>query len=292
MEIINKTIVGSQLYGLATHDSDTDIKGIFMPDKENIIPNKEQILGLKQFTPHEKQMFESGEGADKVEGILFSGKYFIKLYRGGNPTLAEIPFASKKFVIEETELGERILKFVRENMVTRHLFGGYMGFFNDQLKAFDRGKGRSREKRLRVGTELPTGFDIPAELEAEFYKGDEAQKGTVEAVRHHLIERGWYDGKMMSHAYRIGYQGVELLKTGSMNPTLEGEALDIAIRMKTLGDKNGHPDRISREDAIDIVTKLGRSLEDTKNNSPLDKDVDEDKVNKFLIEFQEEYYEI
>jgi len=288
MEIINKTIVGSQLYGLATPESDTDIKGLFLPKKENMIPSKEQILGITPFTPHQKQEFKDEE--KNVEGILFSAKYFIELYLKGNPTLAEIPFAKKEFVIEETELGGRILKFVRENMVTRHLFGGYMGFFHDQLHAFDRGKGRSREKRLRAGSELPKGFNIPAELESEFNKGNDAKKGTVEEVRHLLIAQGWYDGKMMSHAYRIGYQGVELFNTGTMKPTLEGESLDIALRMKKLGDINGHPDRISREDAIAMVTKLGSDLEDAKNNSPLATDVDKDKVNKFLIEFQEEYY--
>jgi hypothetical protein len=291
MEIINKTIVGSQLYGLATKDSDTDVKGIFMPNKENMIPSKEQILGIDPFTPHQKQMFDNGlEGTERVEGILYSAKYFIELYMKGNPTLAEIPFASEKYILEQTDLGKRIMTFVRENMVTRHLFGGYMGFFNDQLKAFDRGKGRSREKRLRADSELPKGFNIPAELEAEFNKGDDAKKGTVEDVRHLLISQGWYDGKMMSHAYRIGYQGVELFRTGSMKPTLEGESLDIALRMKNLGDVNGHPDRISREDAIEIVTKLGSALEDAKNNSPLAQNPNENKVNNFLIEFQDDYY--
>jgi uncharacterized protein len=41
MEVMLKIIVGSHLYGLATETSDKDYKGIFMPDRENMIPTEE-----------------------------------------------------------------------------------------------------------------------------------------------------------------------------------------------------------------------------------------------------------
>ena len=291
MEIIWKTVVGSHLYGLATEDSDKDYKGIFFGKRENTYPTKSQVIGIHNFNPHEKQEFSEGEGADKVEGMLYSARYFLQLYIKGNPTLAELPFAGEKYIDTQTEHGRALMKFVRDHLITKHLFGGYIGYYNDQIKSFQTGKGKSREKRLRKGANLPPGYNIDPKLQAEFENGQEPRLGLVEQLRHALIAQGWYDGKSMSHAYRIGVQGVELFNTGKMAVTLEGDNLDIALRLKSLGEADhNHPDRISREDAIKMVVDLGRQLEDAKNNSTLPYGPDVELANKFIIDLLESYY--
>jgi hypothetical protein len=296
MKTVYLVLVGSQLYGLANEQSDEDYKGVFAPDKKHLIQTYEQMLGLEKFVPHKKEKFNYRNDGGPDEDILFSIQYFMELYYKGNPTLTEIPFADEQFVIEKTEIGERLMQFVKENLITRHLFGGYMGYFNDQVKAFLKGKGRNREKRLQKGGVLPSGYDIDPTFRSIFENpNDHSEKvysNAVQYIRQELISQGWYDGKAMSHAYRIGVQGLDLFRDGVINPTLEGEQLDIARRMKFLSDDRYNSDRISRQDAIDMVTHVGSSLEEAKNNSSLAYGPDFDKTNRFLVDLQKEYYGI
>ena len=255
MELIYKTKVGSHLYGLATENSDVDYKGIFMPARENAIPTEEQILGIRPFVPHKRQEFCEGEGADKVEGTFYSAKYFIELFMKGNPTITELPFCTGEAVEVKTDLAETVLAFVRDNMITRHIIGGYLGYYNSQLKAFRTGSGRHREKRLKE--------------------------------RHDDISKGMYDGKMASHAYRLGVQGIELFSTGKLNPKLSGEELEIAY-----GIKNENYELFPREEMIKIIEDVGNRLEETCKNSPLPHDPDFEMVNSFLVSFQKDYYDL
>ena len=247
MEVIYKTLVGSKLYGLQTETSDSDYKGVFMPPREQAFPTLEQTLGLKPFK--ELERYEPpvvGTGKDKVEAVYFSARYFVSLYIKGNPTLAEIPFAGDQFV-EATDGGRELMKFVRENMVTRHLFTGYYGYYQDQVKGFSTGRGVCREKR------------------------------------HELIEKYGYDTKMGSHAYRIGIQGVDLFAKGVINPTLEGEQLEVARKIKEGGHYN-------REWLVAKVEDLSKQLKEAERTSKLPEKPDFNKVHEFILKFNKDYY--
>lgn len=199
MKTIMSTLVGSKLYGLSTENSDTDVKGIFVDDLENILTTEDNYFGLKTLRPKERQESCVGEGKDKVESTLYSMKYFMELYLKGNPTLAEIPFADEKYWIVKTEIGVKLLEFIRTNVVTKHLFGGYYGYYRDQIRGLVDKKGVCREKRRDQ------------------------------------VEKFGFDCKMSSHAYRIGVQGVELFTTGIMHPTLTGSELETARQIKQGG---------------------------------------------------------
>lgn len=246
MEIIFDAIVGSKLYGLNTIDSDTDKKGIFMPSRENMIPSLEQTLGLEKFTPMERyEPPVTGTGKDKVEAVYFSARYFTQLYLKGNPTLAEIVFVGDKFVTA-TDAGWELVKFIRENMVTRHLFGGYYGYYMDQIKGFTTGRGVCREKR------------------------------------HELIEKYGFDVKMAMHAYRIGVQGVDLFKKGVIKPTLEGEQLETARKIREGG--------FNREWLMATVEDLSKQLKEAERTSKLPEKPDFEKVHSFILNFNRTYY--
>lgn len=199
METVMSTLVGSKLYGLSHADSDTDIKGVFVDDIQNILTTEDNYFGLKTLHPKELEEHCQGEGKDKIESTLYSMKYFLKLYLKGNPTLAEIPFAEERYWITKTEIGVKLMSFIRNNVVTKHLFGGYHGYYRDQIRGLVDKKGVCREKRKDQ------------------------------------IEKFGYDCKMCSHAYRIGIQGVELFTTGAMHPTLTGIELETARKIKQGG---------------------------------------------------------
>lgn len=303
MKLIWKTVVGSQLYGLATEDSDVDYKGIFMPDKSLAYPTKSQAIGIESFKHFDLKEFKEGEGPNKEEGTFYSARYFLKLFLKGNPTLAEIPFVKEEFTSDVEPCGALLMQFIRDHMITKHLHKGYKGFFEHQVKAFRTGKGKSREKRLRKGAKLPEGYLIPNDLRQAFENpefdkdwGDgnksSASKDVVEALRHCLIAQGWYDGKMMSHAYRIGVQGVQLFRDGVLKPTLEGQDLEIARAMKTLGDASPTTEgRISREEAIKMVEQAGKDLDAAKdNNKDMPDRPDAKLASQFIVDLLESYY--
>lgn len=254
MEVIFKTVVGSQLYNLATPESDTDYKGLFMPSREQAFPSVEQTIGISPFTPHTTQEFKEGEGSGKEEGTFYSVRYFIELlFNKGNPNLVELPFCGYPHVKQENELARSVLDFAAENLITRKMIKGYLGYFSSQIRAFETGSGRHREKRLEE--------------------------------RHEKITTDMYDGKNFSHAYRIGVQGIDLFTHGNFNPTLEGEQLETARTMK-----EEKYDILPRLEAIKIIREVERKLVESCDNSPLPLVPDLEATNKFLIKVYTEYY--
>jgi hypothetical protein len=195
MNVIFKTLVGSKLYNLHTDSSDTDIKGIFQPPLENIVPSIETTLGIKPFTKMERVETVTGDGKDKVESTFYSAKYFTEMMIKSNPTVVEMIFADKEY-IEATDSGLELIKFIRENLVTQHIYISYTGYFKDQIRGFQKKTGKCREKRQE------------------------------------LIDKFGYDSKMASNSYRIGIQGIELFSTGSFNPTMSGPSRQLAFDIK------------------------------------------------------------
>lgn len=254
MEVIYKTVVGSQLYGLATPESDVDYKGLFLPDRDRAFPSVEQTIGISHFNEHSVHEFKTGEGADKEEGTYYSVRYFIELlFKKGNPNLIELPFCGPEFVKEVNPFAQRVLDFAADNLITRKMIKGYLGYFGSQIKAFETGTGRHREKRLEE--------------------------------RREKITTDMYDGKMASHAYRIGVQGIDLFTHGRFNPTLEGEQLEIARTIK-----QEKFDEIPRADMIKLVKEVEAKLVKACDDSPLPSAPDLEKTNKFLIDMYGEYY--
>jgi len=195
MEVIFKTVVGSKLYNLSTKDSDTDFKGVFFSPIENILPTLEQTLGLKQFVPMNRIETVKGEGENKVETTLYSAKYFIEMFIKGNPTVTELPYSLGEFATYN-RWGDELMKFIRDNLITKHIFSSYYGYFNDQIRGFEHKTGKCREKRQET------------------------------------IDKFGFDVKMGMHSYRIAMQGIELFSTGTFNPTMSGEKRDIAFGIR------------------------------------------------------------
>jgi predicted nucleotidyltransferase len=182
------TIVGSRLYDIAKETSDYDIKGCAFGalDEYCGLANKEQ------------DDFSNGkEGAQNYNGTIYEIRRIFHLLFKGNPTVLEPFFASPKFVIHSTDIGEQIAKFVRENMISKHFYKPYFGYHYAQIKEF--------EVSNRVGK------------------------------RKELFDTYGFDAKFAAHAYRLARQCVMLMETGKINPTLEGKDREIVMKMRTYG---------------------------------------------------------
>jgi predicted nucleotidyltransferase len=88
-EIIFLTKYGSQLYGFSTPESDTDIKGIFIPSK------KDMLLGIAkhQWTKSTGNK-ESKNTKDDIDIELFSIHTFLDMLSSGKTNALDIMFAT------------------------------------------------------------------------------------------------------------------------------------------------------------------------------------------------------
>ncbi len=132
---------------------------------------------------------------ENSEGTIFSLNKYIHLLMKGNPTVFELAFANEKFHVESTPEGLEICAFVKKHFVTKHLFKPYSAYFRAQQRELNNTK--------RIGKRLE------------------------------LVKKYGYDCKYASHAARLAYQCCELMRTGTLNPTLEGAEREICMGIKT-----------------------------------------------------------
>jgi predicted nucleotidyltransferase len=179
------TTVGSKLYNIDTESSDRDFKGF---GHETL----DCILGLKNF---EQQDYDNHlEGAAQVQGVLYSTRRFFHILMKSNPTVLEVVFADKKYVVHSTPLGEEICSFVRKNMVTKAYFKSYSAYHMAQMR--------------KMQTINPIG------------------------KRKELVDKYSYDVKFAAHAIRLAKQCSEVMMTGELNPTLSGNIRDTIIAIR------------------------------------------------------------
>ena len=85
-KIIYLTITGSKLYGLETNDSDTDIKGIFIPSKKDLILQK--MINIYSADTNKKK----NESKD-IDFTLFSIHHFLNKLKNSETNSVEMYFS-------------------------------------------------------------------------------------------------------------------------------------------------------------------------------------------------------
>jgi uncharacterized protein len=178
-------------------------------------------------------------GPGDLDLVAYSLRKYIRLAIKGHPTILLLLFVPDELVQVETTLG-RELRRLRPALLSRRAGRGYLGYLRGQ-----------RERLL--GT-----------------------RGQKNVVRPELIEAHGYDTKYAMHAARLGYQGVELLETGSLTlPMPEPE------RSRVMAIRTGER---TFEEAVaeiaDVEQRLAHALEETS----LPAEPDRAAVDRFLVE--------
>ncbi|MFA5300737.1 MAG: nucleotidyltransferase domain-containing protein, partial [Lutibacter sp.] len=93
-KIIFSGITGSQLYGTATPQSDTDVRGVFIPTEEFYFGFMEKVEQVESHIPDET--------------FWEITKYF-KLCLDANPNILELLFIPDKFILEKTKEWDEII---------------------------------------------------------------------------------------------------------------------------------------------------------------------------------------
>lgn len=180
-----EAIMGSQAYGCAADDSDRDIYGWCIPDKEYVFPHLQGCIpgfGRKPKTFDQWQMHHIADPAEErsYDCTIFSIAKYFSLALDNNPNMVDSLFTPEPLVAYQTKIGQ----MVRER---RRLFlhkGCWPKF-----------RGYAYQQIHKMRTKNPEG------------------------ARREMIEKYGYDVKFASHTVRLLDEAEQILTEGDLDLT-------------------------------------------------------------------------
>ena len=233
--------VGSGVHGTSiSGQDDRDEMGI-------CIEPPEFVIGLRQFEQYEYHTawerpggLANRSGPGDLDETVYSARKWMRLALNGNPTILLPLFVPEIEIVTIRPLG-RELRELAPLIISRqagHRFAGYLNAQRRGLLSHD-GKGR-------------------------------------DVTRPELIEQFGWDTKYGGHMVRLGFQGIELLKTGRVTlpmPELE-RAIVREIRMG----------RIPMTEALQIAEDCEARIRELTAVSALPEHPDRDAADKWLTD--------
>lgn len=307
-KVVMETIFGSHLYGLNTPNSDTDYKGIFIPDAKDI------ILGTAPKTIQSSTGDKHSKNTkDDIDRQMFSLNKFINLACEGDTVAIDMLHADESKLISNSD----VWQYIRNN---RHLFytkklTGLFGYVRKQASKY--GIKGSRLASLREVVNYIDKIDdskrvieykehLPVN---EFsYWVSTTDRNNVNQVFYEVLGRKFQktvsvkemktslfklweeygdrarlaeanqgvDWKALSHALRGGYQLINIYKNGDLVYPMEQNPLILAV-------KTGSMPFQEVQDELEKVVQEVEILAE-KSNYPVSVD------RKFWENFIEEVY--
>lgn len=123
--MIFKAIVGSQSYGTATPESDTDYKGVYIQPIDDLISFRY------------KEQYEVGK-----DESYYEIRRFIQLLASANPTVLELLYSPPECVLQKDPVFD-LLTNVRDKFLTKKCLNSFGGYAVAQIK-----KARGLDKKM------------------------------------------------------------------------------------------------------------------------------------------------
>lgn len=136
------TVSGSRAYGMHHKDSDVDLQGILIPDKEYFLGfNKrcEQYNSssdMQVFIPFLNEEEQDIVRRTKIEGTVFAIQKFFSLAADCNPNLIQMLFSDKENIVLKTRWGERLIEN-RDAFLSKNARFRFAGYAMAQLKRIE-----------------------------------------------------------------------------------------------------------------------------------------------------------
>lgn len=292
--IIFEALVGSQLYGTATPESDTDLRGVCIPPwfvRNDPINNFEQKDGWE------------GKYEDRV---IYNLKKFFKLCADANPAIIELLFVPDAFWIhDKIKPSWYKVLFSRGLFISKKAKYTFTGYAHSQLARIKTHRqwllnppGRKPERAdygLSINPkisyeQMSALLTLPEDIVLEEYR-EEARKEKAyrdekrnwdmyddwkksrNKDRAVLEEKYGFDTKHASHLVRLMHEGQELLATGFITlPRPEATEL-VEIR-------NG---KYSYDELLEKVENFDADFERFYDESPLQHSADMEKVSELYL---------
>jgi predicted nucleotidyltransferase len=233
---ILRSEVGSGVHGMAIEGTDDrDEMGVF-------IETPSRVLGA---TAAEHYVFRTAEnsGARSYAGdldlTLYGLRKWTRLALSGNPTVLALLFAPESALVTRTDLGYE-LRALAPAFVSRHASHRFARYLDAQRERLTGGGKQNR---------------VPNRPE--------------------LIEKYGYDTKYASHALRLGLQGLELTRTGSVTLPMPPGDLGACMAIKT--------GEVTYEAALHLIDATATKLEQAIAKSSLPPEPDREAVGEWMV---------
>lgn len=331
MQLLAKFVHGSHLYKLNTPESDMDYKGVYMPSVQDMfMGNVKDTINMSTNKTNEKNSRGDVDyevySLQKFVSLLCKGEMVTFDMLFAEEDCVEYYDKNGNVITDKYQLFDNPVWLLRNSY--RHYFchsdmKAYLGYCRKQAAKY--GIKGSRLSSLRdvkttleeclykygdiyperlsfIKSELPTNEYL--QFEYDHYEvlgkkhqwttsiGDFIERIDAEIDRYGnraiLAEKNeGIDWKAVSHAFRAGYQIQSMLLTGEMFVVLPDEHREFILEVKT-----GRLDWLTEvkprlEELMDMVDSVAQ--ENPKN---LPEKPDVDYINKVLVEFIADYYDI
>jgi hypothetical protein len=194
------------------------------------------ITGLSEFRPKHTSTATDGERSQKwdTDVVQYGLKHYATLAVEGNPQVMATLWMDD--LIESSKYFD-ILKGQRDMCVSKQAGRKYLGYMTSQKMRITGEKNRSTN-------------------------------------RPELVELHGWDTKFGAHAVRLGFQGVELMRTGQIKLPMEGEALETCRAIRS--------GLVTKDEGLDLINRLQSDLEGQIEASGLPEKGDRDRMSGLL----------
>jgi|AntAceMinimDraft_16_1070373.scaffolds.fasta_scaffold25194_6 hypothetical protein len=252
MQVLVKMKYGSHLYGTSTPDSDQDFKGVFLPEKRDILLNQVKKSNRDGTT---KPDGNKKNTKDDIDIEFYSLHYFIKMACEGQTVALDMLHAPIESILQTSDIWEEIRK--NKDLFYTTNFDSFVNYAKGQAAKYGIKGSRLNAAKVMIdflktkpiSTKLtdiwdelpehehiemigrdPNGFrqlqicnrkmqeSIKVEYALEMVQKFYNTYGT-RAVQ--AAENKGIDWKAISHAFRAAFQLVELFTNGTITYPLE-----------------------------------------------------------------------
>jgi len=307
VNIIVKAIAGSHLFGTNTPQSDTDYKGVFLPDAKDIL-----LQRAKKSISTKTGSNESKNTKDDVDVEFYSLQKFMEMLAQGQTVAIELLFTPDNMIIDKSPLWDVITDH-KEELVHKNV-AAFVGYCKTQADKY--GVKGSRmgaiKKTLTSISNTPTVNRRLKEIWEHLYKdlkdvehirfyeqdglnvidvcGRKLQEtitvdyawdvldGIYKSYGHRAKQAETNEGidwKALSHAYRVCVQAIEILNTGKLTLPINKNQRTYILSIKR-GDVPFKLVKTSLENIIDKVSELEKT-------STLRSDIDKEKWCDYFV---------
>lgn len=298
MKTIVKMKFGSHLYGLNTPSSDTDIKGIYIPEYRDIILQRVPKTSISTTTG----LDDSKNTNEDIDTEMFTLQGFIKMCAQGQTCAVDMLFCPKDMIVESSPEWDYIIEN-RDKLLTGKA-SSFVGYCKQQANKYGIKGSRiaALERAVATLAKHPDKkfYEVYDEVKAELEKAEHVvfgelpvKKGSDQTVKgievcgrkfgvsvatnyiHEVLDRILknygnraiearknenIDWKALSHALRVCIQAEELLTTGKVTFPFTG-----AIAEYLMDVKLGNADFTALSEDLDERIELIKKLEKTNN---------------------------
>ena len=201
-----------------------------------VIERPEHITGLSEFKAKNTSTAATGERStsEDTDTVIYGLQKYAGLAVAGNPQVMATLFLDD--FIEKSHMFNYLQNF-RSAFVSKQSGKKYLGYMKSQ---------RYNLEGLKTGR----------------------------TNRPELVHTHGYDTKFAMHAARLGYQGLELMRTGSIHLPMTGDALKVC-KMIRAGE-------VSKDAALTIIKDLEADLEKAVEATDLPDFGDKARVSELL----------